>query len=111
MALGSNYSERSRKTDLIMRIQIKRNINGMSVKEATASVQGYRQKTVAELNEISKSESKPKISDSFTKEILPSPIECEMCGEKHCVIWWREGEPFCRDCTEAIITIDGGSAK
>ena len=56
MALGSNIAERSRKTDLIIRIQLKRSHNGLSYQEVLKSTKGYRYKKVAELENILKGE-------------------------------------------------------
>ena len=56
MALGSNVAERSRKTDLIVRIQLQRLHNGMSLSEVKESTNRYRRKAVSELTQILKEE-------------------------------------------------------
>ena len=53
-ALGHARASWSRKGDLIMRIMIRRNIDGMSVPECRESVQGYSRKKVDELLAILK---------------------------------------------------------
>ena len=47
---------RSRKTDLIIQIQIKRDMKGLDIKEIKKSIKGYREKSVIELIKILKKE-------------------------------------------------------
>lgn len=48
MALGSNIAERSRKTDIIIQLQVHR-VHRMPREAAAASTKGYWRKTVGEL--------------------------------------------------------------
>ena len=56
MALGSNRGEQSRKTDLIVKIQLNRLSKGLSAKAVKVSTHGYRRKQVAELRAILENE-------------------------------------------------------
>lgn len=55
-SLGNSRASWSRKTDLIVRIQLERNRKGMAINGVKESTNGYRRKKVTELEDIFKAE-------------------------------------------------------